>query len=177
MPKDRNARRKNGRAGLAGLVHLNLIGVGLESLTAKQAIESLSELLRESGHVGANFSSAVWEREKAHPTGLPTVPVGVAIPHTDAHHVTRSGIAVGILRNGVDFLQMGHRDAPAIPVRIVFLLAIKETEKQVRMIQELVGLLQSPDLLRRLAGAQDAAEVRSVLKPRRPTQASSRLHA
>jgi len=60
-----------------------------------------------TGYVSEEFAEDVWEREKIFPTGLPTQPFGVAIPHADPDHVKQSAVCLGILNSPVFFNQMG----------------------------------------------------------------------
>ena len=46
---------------------------------------------------------------------------------------------------------------------LVFLLAIKEQEKQVSMIQQLVQLIQTPELLDNLSGCKSTDEAVQVI--------------
>jgi len=48
-------------------------------------------------------------------------------------------------------------------VRLVFLLAIKEREKQVGMIQQLISLIQTPSLLEGLAAAESPAQALALI--------------
>jgi len=58
---------------------------------------------------------------------------------------------------------MGTDGSIGLDVHILFLLAIKEREKQVELIQEVVGLLQSPGLLEQLMSAQSREQALQVL--------------
>jgi PTS system galactitol-specific IIA component len=59
---------------------------------------------------------------------------------------------------------MGTDGSTVLDVRIIFLLAIKEREKQVEMIQQLIGLIQSPDLLLGLTQAGDVGEALRMIR-------------
>ena len=132
--------------------------VGVQARDAQDVIYKLTAALVESGQVSPAFGEDTWAREQSFPTGLPTQPLAVAIPHADPDHVERSSVAIGILTSPVRFAQMGTDGTTMLDVRIVFLLAIKEREKQVEMIQQLVTLIQTGSLLEGLAGAKDPAE-------------------
>ena len=117
-----------------------------------------------TGYVSEEFAEDVWEREKIFPTGLPTQPFGVAIPHADPDHVKQSAVCLGILNSPVFFNQMGMESSTQLEIRIVFLLAIKEKEKQVVMIQQLVELIQNPDLLEDLLNINNPAEAFGLIQ-------------
>lgn len=143
---------------LVDLLKPEHIATGLESQDTGQIIHALTDLLVQSGSAGPEFADDVLTREQTFPTGLPTQPVPVAIPHADPVHLIRSAVAIGVLKTPVQFGQMGTDGSTILDAKIVFLLAIKEREKQVEMIQQLIALIQSPDLLLGLTRAKDANE-------------------
>ena len=66
-------------------------------LSVEQIIHQLAQPLVTAELVVPDFADHVLEREATYPTGLPTEPPCVAIPHTDHKHVRHNAIAVGIL--------------------------------------------------------------------------------
>jgi len=147
---------------LLDLLNSGHILPGLEAADARDAIQRLSDRLVETGHVTPGFAEDVWKREQTFPTGLPTEPLAVAIPHADPDHVERSAVCVGVLKDPVSFGQMGTDGSTLLEVRLVFLLAIKEREKQVEMLGQLITLIQSPSLLEGLttaAGPEEALKL------------------
>lgn len=98
-------------------------------LSVEQIIRQLAQPLVAAGLVVPDFADHVLEREATYPTGLPTKPPCVAIPHTDHKHVRHNAIAVGILPEPVEFADMGG-DPDPVPVRVIFLLALSESNKQ-----------------------------------------------
>lgn len=149
---------------LIDLLRVERILVGLQAEDAQDVLHKLTEPMVESGHVTSEFAEDVWKREQTFPTGLPTQPLAVAIPHADPDHVHRSAVSVGVLKSPVQFGQMGTDGSVLLDVRIVFLLAIKEREKQVEMIQQLVTLIQTGSLLEGLGGAKDPAEALALIR-------------
>jgi PTS system galactitol-specific IIA component len=143
---------------LIDLLRTEHILVNLDALDARDAILKLTAALVETGHVAPGFGEDVWKREQTFPTGLPTQPLAVAIPHADPDHVNQSAVGFGVLQSPVPFAQMGTDGSTLLDVRLIFLLAIKEREKQVEMIQQLVLLIQTGSLLEQLADANDPAE-------------------
>ena len=149
---------------LIDLLQEDHIIIGLEASNAKQVIESLNQVLVKSQHTTAKFAEDVWEREQRFPTGLPTQPVAVAIPHADPDHVLSSAVSLGVLAKPVKFAQMGTDDNTQLKISIVILLAIKEVEKQVEVIQQLMLLIQSPDLLKNLLKASNRHEALCLIQ-------------
>ena len=148
---------------LADLLNIEHIQAGIEARHAEDAIERLTAGLVDTGHATPEFAGDVLDREAVYPTGLPTQPFAVAIPHADPDHVLKSAVAVGTLVSPVKFGQMGTDGSTTLDVSIIFLLAIKEKEKQVEMIQQLIGLIQTPKLLDALSKAKSPAEALALI--------------
>lgn len=138
--------------------------VNIEVKDAREAIEKLTGALVKTGHVAPEFAEDVLKREQTFPTGLPTQPLAIAIPHADPDHVNRSAVCIGVLNRPIRFAQMGTDGSTFLDVHLIFLLAIKEREKQVEMIQQLVTLIQTGDLLEALTQVKDSAEALSLIQ-------------
>lgn len=135
---------------------------GILADNPEDAIRPLSERLVAAGLVEDDFLQHVVRREASFPTGLPTEPVGVAVPHTDAVHVRSSAIAVGILEHPIDFGVMGAGDDEKTPVSIIFLLAIAQGTKHMNVLGSLTRLFRKPEFLEEMAGA-DAGWIHQTL--------------
>lgn len=143
---------------LFDLLKAEQILVNLDARDAQEAIEKMAEALRQVGAVDVGFAEDVWSREQTFPTGLPTQPLAVAIPHADPDHVNHSAVGIAILNSPVRFAQMGTDGSLLLDVRLVFMLAIKEREKQVEMIQQLMAVIQNASLLEALAQSTEPGE-------------------
>jgi len=150
---------------LADLIVAEHILVGIKTRNDLAAIRRLGRPLVKDGCVRPEFVEAVCQRERNYPTGLPTEPVATAIPHADPTHVERSAVSLGILAQAVPFAQMGGDGSVKVQVQVVFLLAIKQREKQVDMLHELVNLIQDQVVLARLVKASSPRAVLEILKP------------
>ena len=139
----------------------------LKASDASESIRALGTLLHRGGYVRDTFVQAVLEREKVFPTGLPTAEIQVAIPHADVEHVVRPGIAIGVLEEPVEFGEMGSEDRK-VQVKIVFVLAVKQSETLVLLLKNLVGMFQDVDLLHRIVAAGDAAQIAAIFGDRLP---------
>ncbi len=137
--------------------------VGIEPGNAHEAIVALNNALVASGHTQPDFATDVWEREQTYPTGLPTQPLAVAIPHADPQNVNRTAVCLGVLKDPVKFPVMGTDGSQFLDAGIVFLLAIKEREKQVEMIRQLMALIQNPALLSSLAQAESPRQALELI--------------
>lgn len=136
----------------------SLVLLSLAAQSKEEAITRLSHLLLERGYVRDSFAQAVLEREKVFATGLPTVDVKVAIPHTDVEHVIRPALAVGVLKEPVEFQEMGSPEN-TIQAEIIFLLAMTDPQAQLSLLQKLVQLFQTEGLLVAVKKAKSPEEV------------------
>ncbi|HET7012097.1 MAG TPA: PTS sugar transporter subunit IIA, partial [Anaerolineales bacterium] len=136
--------------------------IGLRVNDREEAISVLAALLLGKGNVAPEFLAAVLQREKEFPTGLPTQGMPIALPHTEARHVHKSSMAIGILERPVLFREMGSPDRE-IPVSAIFLLAIADHDSQVLALQQLADLFQDGSTLARLAVAHEESQVHAAL--------------
>lgn len=128
------------------------------SIDRDDAIKKLASLLEVNGFVKESFTKAVIDREKIFPTGLPTQPIGIAIPHTDAEHVNNGAMAIGILKSPVKFVEMGTVDS-TVEVSIISMLAISNPDVLISVLMKLAGSFQDEKFLIGLKSAKDADEV------------------
>ncbi|NLN49632.1 MAG: PTS sugar transporter subunit IIA [Clostridiales bacterium] len=144
------------------LIHDELIRINLSVQNSSEIISLLSESLYQHGYVSESFCNAVIEREKIYPTGLP-FPIGVAIPHTDAVHVNKNAIAVGVLSDPICFGEMGSQGVE-IEVRIVCVLAIDKPELVVQTLQTLITCFQKKSFLEGILMASTPTAVTRIFK-------------
>jgi PTS system galactitol-specific IIA component len=137
----------------------SLVHIFEQAVTRDQAILHLASLLGAAGNVKDSFGQACLEREKVFPTGLPTEPYGIAIPHTDCEHVKRGAIAVGILPESVQFQEMGCLDDTFVDAHAIVVLAISDPEAVTGVLQELALSFQNADFLTALKEARSAKTV------------------
>lgn len=149
--------------GLLEHLDAGALCLGVEAADAEAVIRLLAGRLHAAGHVADSFADAVVAREATMPTGLPLGhAVNVAIPHTDPHHVVRPAVAMASLARPVAFANMEDADE-ALEVGLVFLLALKDKDAQIDMLQEIIAIVQSPRAIALLMEAGDAEAVRAAL--------------
>ena len=120
---------------------------------AASALRVLAEAAVEQGYAEPSFVDAVLDREQTFPTGLP-LPLPTAIPHADAAHVRRPGLAALVPRKALPFGEMG-RPGATVEVRLVLMLLVTRPQEQVTVLSRLLTVLQSADLEDRLLGGLD----------------------
>lgn len=116
----------------------------------EQLIAKISLPFIKDGIVTTDYAEQVIAREAVFPTGLPTEPVGVAIPHTDPAYVNENRVAIATLKNPITMKEMGAIDDKEVEVYIVFLLALGESNKQLNILQKLIGAFRNQKLLEKL---------------------------
>lgn len=139
-----------------------LIYLDLEAKNREDLLSRLSDILCKKGYVKPSFKQAVMDREKVFPTGLPTLGVKVALPHTDPKYVIKPAILVATLRKPVKFKEMGN-GVNDIDVEIVFMLAVKDPEYQIKLLQKLINIFSQENLLLSLKECKDAQCVYNIL--------------
>lgn len=137
-----------------------LVLMDIDASTDQEAIEILAKHLYDKGIVKESYIEAVLEREKVFSTGLAFEEMGIAIPHTDSIHVNKQAIAVGILKNPVEFCHMGMPEVP-VKVEMMFMMAIKKPESQVDFLGKMMDIFQAEGNLKGLkacASEEDLAK-------------------
>lgn len=141
----------------------NLVVIDLEATDNKDALTKLATVLKEKDVVKDSFTTAILKRETVYPTGLMCEELAVAIPHTDAEHVNKQAIAVAILKEPVQFVQMGTEN-DLVDVKIMFMMAIKEPHKQMDFLQALMFAFMSKDKLTMLSNCKTTHEAAECFK-------------
>lgn len=126
-------------------IHTKIYAENFEDL-----VGILVNTLVNQGDVTATFYENVLKREESFPTGLPTEPYGVAIPHTDAIHVKKNRIAIATLKQPIKMNVMGGTSDDFVEVSIVFLLALGESNKQLNILQNLMQVLPNQEALEKI---------------------------
>lgn len=135
------------------LVLTDLVAGDREDVTAQ-----LIAVLHAAGRVTdpEGFGADVRAREAQMPTGMPG---GVGLPHARSEHVTAPSLAIGKLRDGVDW---GAEDGPA---RLVFLIAAPAggDADHLQILAALARRLVHASFRESLLAAPDAATVADII--------------
>ena len=120
------------------------------------AIHRLGEVLKQSGYINDKYIDAVLAREVEFPTGLQLSQQGIAIPHaTPEGNVAENGIAVCRLEEPVVFHSMEDAD-DTVPVSMIFMLALKDANEHLAMLQKLFTMFQQEEQVEKLLTASTA---------------------
>jgi PTS system galactitol-specific IIA component len=121
----------------------------------EEVIQLLADKLHAAGYVGPQYGEATIARERIHPTGLPTKPFPIAIPHADADGVITSALAFAVVKEPVVFCNMVEPEEE-LPVEMVFMIANGSPEEQVKVLRKLASLFCNPEKLIALKTQADA---------------------
>src|SRR4030066_2057583 len=136
-----------------------MIRVGAQAGTTEEAIRLLGDMMAQEGFVEETYWEDVYQREQTFPTGLPTQPVAIAIPHADPDRVIKSGIAIAVFDQPVKFRIMGSNEPDELDVPVVFMLALKDFKQQTAVIRDLLTLIQSKTIISDIHQAGSTADV------------------
>lgn len=139
------------------------VGLNIDTQDKAEALKMLANLFFEKGFTKESYYQAVLAREKKYPTGLPTETVGIAIPHTDPIHVNRPGIAVSVLKDTIKFGMMGNPEEE-VDVKVLFMLAIKEPNMQIELLQNLTELFSDSILMNTIIACNEPEEIVAILQ-------------
>ena len=102
------------------IIEIDLIDLELDCLSREEAIEAMAELIDKCGRLNdkEEYVRVVKEREKLSSTGIG---FGVSIPHGKSNAVKCPTLALGRVRQGVEWQSLDGE-----PVNIVFLIAVPQ---------------------------------------------------
>lgn len=129
--------------------------------SATLALTRLADSLQAAGQVNDQFKAALLARERQFPTGLQTKTLGVALPHAAPEFVEHEQLGLLRLKRPVIFHQMG--DNAEVAVQLVFMLALKEPQQQLAMLQALMQLFQNEAAVQKLMTLTDQNDIITLL--------------
>ncbi|MPW25485.1 PTS sugar transporter subunit IIA [Alkalibaculum sp. M08DMB] len=112
--------------------------------TKEEVIKKMSDYLLDKGYITDEYYLATIERETIFPTGLPTKPIGTAIPHSEAENVVKPAVILAVLNNTVKFSDMSNRENE-IDVGIVFLMALKGENNQINYLRNIADFCKEEE--------------------------------
>ena len=134
------------------------IDLNLAADTKEGVITSLAGRLAEQGFVDSKYVDKVVQREQEYPTGLIFPGIQIALPHGRSEHVKTSAIAVGRCVKKPEFANM-EDFSQKIKVDMVVVLAIKDPDRHLIILNNLIELFTSNENCKVLLGCDSSAEV------------------
>lgn len=130
--------------------------------TKEELFKNATNYLVEKGYVSSDFESALNEREREFPTGLPTSPP-VAIPHTDGGFVKNDTILCIVNKTEVAFNEMGGDEEDIVLPRVFFMLVLGEGATHLAQLQNLIEKIQGGELVEKSLAAKSLEEFEAVV--------------
>ena len=146
-------------------IYLNeeLVFRNVQAKTDSEVLAFLASEMYKKNYVKEEYIQAIQEREKEYPTGLPSTPPGIAIPHANYEMVNKTTLAIATLKDPVLFHNMENNNEQ-LPIQIVIMMAIGEPHGQVEMLQKIVGIIQDEPLRQEMIRAGNDTELLELLK-------------
>lgn len=140
------------------------IQLNVEASDWQDAIVKACRPLIEQGYVLPGYPRDVIAREMQWATGLPTEPFGVAIPHAlTPDNVVTAQVAACRLAAPVKFRQSGGTPGEDdVDCEVVFILALKDPQSQLQLLQKLMVAISDEDLLTALRNAESPREFNDI---------------
>ncbi|MDD3028265.1 MAG: PTS sugar transporter subunit IIA [Erysipelotrichaceae bacterium] len=145
-----------------------LIFTDLDATNNADVLEKVGAALIKEDYAKDTYVEALLKREAEFPTGLDVDGVGVAIPHTDVSHVKVPGVAIAVLKNPVDFIQMGSDD-DKVSVSIVFMLAVVNPQAHLEKLQRILAIIQDSEVLKNIKSVKSSDEIIGLIKNKENT--------
>ena len=136
----------------------NLIFLHQHAASREVIIGRLALAMQDAGYIGPMYGYEALAREREFPTGLPCEEIPVAIPHAFSDDVKKTGVAVAVLDEPVEFVNMGDNE-DMLQVEIVILMANADGgDSHMDDLQELMVMFSRPELLKKLRNAETVDE-------------------
>lgn len=145
------------------IVEESNIITSLQAKDSSDVIHKLGQRLIDGAFIHEAYIQAVIDREKTYPTGLQTLSGYVAIPHADSTLVKKTGIAIATLSHPVIFKSM-ENGSDEYPVTLVMLLAIKDVEEVVKVLQKVIALLENEETLSKVQSASNPKIIQEIFQ-------------
>lgn len=115
--------------------------------SSEDVLNELAEYAMKEGFAKDGYENALITRERSFPTGLQATK-GIAIPHADQEYTKKGVIIIARLQQKTEFLQMGTKHP--VSVTMVFLLLVQNVENQVKVLENIVTLIQNEEQMESL---------------------------
>ena len=134
----------------------------LRAESRDKLFEIMGGRLEKEGITKNSYVAALKEREEKYPTGLHTDGLLIAMPHTDSAHVNEACISIARLENPIPFHEMGNKKN-TLDVEMVFMLALKDPEAHLKILQKIIGMFSDREVLKKLREAETAKKIYQVV--------------
>lgn len=143
----------------------DFIMIDLNETNRDDLFHLVVEKLMKEGVVEEGYEDDLLERESNFPTGLLVGDINVAIPHANHRYVNRSCVVLCRLNKPIEFFRM---DEPTeeVSVSLVFFLVLEKSEEHLKMLQNIVEIVQNQDTMKKLITAKNADQILETVSSR-----------
>jgi activator of the mannose operon (transcriptional antiterminator) len=138
-----------------------LIFKDLTANKASDVIKLMGSALIKKRIVKDSFIDAVIEREKKFPTGLNT-PIPIALPHADSSFTIKEGFSVAVLKQPVDFRDMGNSQN-ILKVKLVLMPVLLPNGIYDAVFYQLLEDMRNIKIARKILLSKDSKEAKEVI--------------
>ncbi len=142
-----------------GLLNKNCIVLDMHPTSKENAIQILVDRIADEYKIENREAilATVLNREKLASTG---VEAGIALPHAKTSFVSELHIAVGIVKEGVDFHSIDNKPAKII---VLMLTPLKSESSHVLFLASITSLLSKAEVREKLINAENVETVMEAL--------------
>jgi len=138
-----------------------LIFTELEANDQKTFFKIIADKLYRLGYVKNTFFQGLVDREANYPTGLPSIPYAVAIPHCNPENVIKEGVAICRFKDPIVFREMGTDDKTQ-NCKFAFVLMIKGVH-EVSILSSLMKIFNDKALMDKMISC-DETEIANIFQ-------------
>ncbi len=131
----------------------------LQADNKTDALNEMIDLISSSQNITniTAFKKAIFKRESLMSTGIG---LGIAIPHAKIPECDDFVIAIGRLKNGIEYESLDDK-----PVKLIFMIGAsdKQDKEYIRLLSRLVLRLKDNHVQKELLKAKDKYEIYSII--------------
>lgn len=144
------------------MIQENFLFPKLKADTFNEVVTRIGNKMNSEGYVNDLYVNAVIKRERTSPTGLQIGNHVIAIPHAEQDYVNKPILSVATLKRPIKIYSMIQPEEE-LQANLIFLMAVKEPDKQVQMLSKLMATFQDEELLKELEVATSKNEMLKIL--------------
>ncbi|TDT56513.1 BglG family transcription antiterminator [Fonticella tunisiensis] len=125
----------------------------------KDAIKIGTDILLEHNCIDKRYHEKILHNIESYGAYMVIVP-GVILSHAGPEDgVLKNSMSIVTLKNGVDF-----NDRFNVPVRLIVTLAIKEQNTHLKFLEDMMQLLENPEIVKKILEVTSNKEITKILK-------------
>jgi len=139
-----------------------IIGYEISGTNRESVLREMARYLESKGLVKPTYAQSVVDRENTYPTGIPSEPIAVAIPHSERGDVLKTAVLIGRKKgSGIIFRRIDDPDIE-VNAEVIFMLAVDSNQGQLDTISKIMELIQDSKLIETITKA-DTTEIIETL--------------